>query len=229
MNAKDLLNQILQSGQELAQRGMQLAEKGLDIPGSGPARGEALGNLAKGAAAGGLMALLLGTRAGRGLAGPLMKIGGIAAIGAVAYSAWKKWQAGQKTGVADFGQSISGLSGPEAESRATILVRAMIAAAGSDGHLDERERSLITDRIASLELPDTERRLLQSGMEQNLDVRTIASLADSPGTASEIYLTSLLVVDSENEQERQYLNDLAEALQLPWDLVRQLEAEAAAD
>lgn len=229
MNAQELLNQILQGGQELARRGRELAEKGLGIPDSGPERDRALSDLGKGAAVGGLLALLVGTRGGRRLAGPLLKIGGIAAIGAVGYSAWKKWQANQSSPAVDPGQPVDRLDGRAAELRAITLVRAMIAAALADGHLDAREQALITERIASLELPDTERRLLQGELERGVDPAALASLADSPATATEIYLTSLLVIDEDNEPEREYLNRLAAALQLPWDLVRQLEAEAAAD
>ncbi len=229
MTTRDLLDQLLQSGRELAQRGRDLAGKGLSLPPEGPERDKALANLGKGAAAGGLVALLLGTRGGRRLAGPLLKLGGIAAIGAIGYSAWKKWQANQAGAPASLGQPINELSGHAVEQRSMTLIRAMIAAAGSDGHLDERERSLITDRIAGLELPDTERRLLQGEFDRSIDPADVAAMADSPSAAAEIYLTSLLVTDDENEAERGYLNQLATALNLPWDLVRQLEAEAAAE
>lgn len=228
MTAKEFLEQLLQSGQELAQRGKEFAEKGLGIPESGPERDRVMSNLGKGAAAGGLLALLIGTRAGRRLAGPMLKIGGIAAIGAVGYAAYKKWQSDQPGGGTDPGKSISELSGHAAEERSTKLIRAMIAAARADGHIDEREQELIVTRIAKIELPDTERRLLQNEMEREVKFSDIALMADSPAAAAEIYLTSLLIVDSENELEQKYLADLAKALDLPWDLVQKLEAEAAA-
>jgi uncharacterized membrane protein YebE (DUF533 family) len=229
MTSRDLLDQLLQSGRALAQRGIDLAGKGLSLPAEGPERDKALANLGKGAAVGGLVALLLGSRGGRRLAGPLLKLGGIAAIGAIGYSAWKKWQANQPGVQASLGQPISELSGHAIEQRSMALIRAMIAAASSDGHLDERERSLITDRIAGLELPDTERRLLQGEFDRSISAAEVAAMADSPSAAAEIYLTSMLVTDDENEAERSYLNQLAAALNLPWDLVRQLEAEAAAE
>lgn len=229
MTSRDLLDQLLQSGRELARRGIDLAGKGLNLPPEGPERDQALANLGKGAAVGGLVALLIGTRGGRRLAGPLLQLGGIAAIGAIGFSAWKKWQADQSGAPASLGQPISELAGHAAELRSMTLIRAMIAAANSDGHIDARERSLITDRLAGLELPDTERRLLQGEFDRRLDAAAVAAMADSPSAAAEIYLTSLLVTDDENEVERDYLNQLAKALNLPWDLVRQLEAEAAAE
>jgi uncharacterized membrane protein YebE (DUF533 family) len=228
MNAREFLNQLLQSGQQMAQRGKEMAEKGLSIPESGPERDQALANLGKGAAAGGLLALLVGTRAGRRLAGPLLKIGGVAAIGAVGYAAYKKWQANQPGDATPPGKPISELAGHESEQRSVNLVRAMIAAARADGHVDQREHDMIVGRIAGSELPDTERRLLQGEMDHALTAQDVAALADSRSAAAEIYLTSLLVIDTDNEMERQYLNELATALDLPWDLVRQLEAEAAA-
>ncbi len=228
MTAREFLEQLLQSGQQMAQRGREMAEQGINIPESGPQRDQALAHLGTGAAAGGLLALLVGTRAGRRLAGPLLKIGGVAAIGAVGYAAYKKWQADQPDAESDPGKPVGELDGHDAEQRSISLVRAMIAAAHADGHIDGREQQMIVDRIATLELPDTERRLLQGEIGRALDVTEVARLADSPAAATEVYLTSLLVVDAENEMERKYLHDLAAALNLPWDLVQQLEAEARA-
>ena len=168
MTAKEFLEQLLQSGQELAQRGKEFAEKGLGIPESGPEREQVICEPGQSAAAGGLLALLIGTRAGRRLAGPMLKIGGIAAIGAVGYAAYKKWRSDQPGDGTDPGKPISELSGHAAEERSIKLIRAMIAAARADGHIDERERDLIVTRIAGIELPDTERRLLQNEMEREI-------------------------------------------------------------
>ncbi len=92
MDARRIFDDLLSSGQQLARQGQQYLEKSFGVPADGPGRDQALGNLGKGAAVGGVLALLLGTRAGRRVAGPLLKIGGAAALGALGYAAYKKWQ-----------------------------------------------------------------------------------------------------------------------------------------
>ena len=59
-----------------------------------------------------------------------------------------------------------------------------------------------------------------------LDLKEIAAGADSPAAAAEIYLTSLLVIDQQNEQERAYLDDLAKELKLTPELVAAIESQA---
>ncbi len=227
MDAKKLLDQLLQSGQELAQRGRQLAEKGLGIPESGAERDKALSDIGKGAAVGGVLALLLGTGVGRRIAGPMLKIGGIAAVGTIGYSAYKKWQANHSAS-AEPGKPINELSADAASNRSLLLIRAMVAAANADGHIDENERRSIMTRIESLKLTADEHDTLKKEIDRPRTPEELATMSDSLCAASEIYLTSLLVIDEKDTDERNYLNQLAKSLNLPWDLVKQLEVEAAA-
>lgn len=224
MNIKELLDQLLHSGQQIAKKGLQHAEHGLGVPKSGPERERALSSLGKGAAVGGLLALLVGTRTGRRLGGSLLKIGGVAALGALGYSAFRKWQSGQ-SGNLDVGSPISKLDGDQAEQRSIKLVRAMIAAAMSDGHIDEHEQMGITARVSELDIPEEQREILKQEVNKPSDVRQIAAMADSQSAAIEIYIASLAVIDAQNEAERKYLDDLASALKLPAELVEQLENE----
>jgi uncharacterized membrane protein YebE (DUF533 family) len=54
-----------------------------------------LGNLGKGALAGGALVALLGTGAGRKLTGTAAALGGIGMLGKVAFDAFKTWQSDQ--------------------------------------------------------------------------------------------------------------------------------------
>lgn len=227
MSTRNLLESLLQSGQDLAQRGQKLAEQTLGIPESGPERDKALANLGKGAAVGGVLALLLGTRVGRRVAGPLLKIGGIAAVGTIGYNAYKKWQANQNSVVTP-GEPINKLTDESAQTRSLLLIRAMIAAANADGHIDESERAAISSRMQSSDMSPEDQAILRSEIDHPLSVEELAKQADSIIAKSEVYLTSLLLVDEQDTTEREYLNSLAQALGLPWELVKQLEAEAAA-
>ncbi len=227
MSTRNLLESLLQSGQDLAQRGQKLAEQTLGIPESGTERDKALANLGKGAAVGGVLALLLGTRVGRRVAGPLLKIGGIAAVGTIGYNAYKRWQANQNSVVTP-GEPINKLTDESAQTRSLLLIRAMIAAANADGHIDESERAAILSRMQSSDMSPEDQAILRAEIDHPLSVEELAKQADSIIAKSEVYLTSLLLVDEQDTTEREYLNSLAQALGLPWELVKQLEAEAAA-
>src|SRR5690606_608407 len=54
----------------------------------------------QGLAAGGLLGLLLGSRKGRKMAGSLITYGGAAALGLMAYRAFRNWQDGQRPATA---------------------------------------------------------------------------------------------------------------------------------
>ncbi len=109
-------------------------------------------------AAGALAAVLLGTGTGRAVTGSALKLGGLAAIGGLAYKAWQNYQNGnQPTESAPSGEpellpppadtDFHPSQAPQGEAEFTLsLVRAMIAAAKADGHIDDAERQKIGDR-----------------------------------------------------------------------------------
>ncbi|MGY6215909.1 tellurite resistance TerB family protein [Methylolobus aquaticus] len=228
MDSRSIIDLLLKSGQDLVSQGRTLAEAKLKIPESGPERDAMLAGLGKGAAVGGVLAVLLGTGAGRKLTGTTLKLGSLAAVGGLAYQAYQQWQRGQSAPVGDPGLSVDQLTGPAAEQRGLTLLRAMIAAAGADGHIDEAERRCIEQQLQTLGLEGAMLDLLQQELRQPLGVTDIAAAADSPAAAREIYLTSMSVIDDSNEQERAYLRELAAALALPPDLVALLESQARA-
>lgn len=223
MDARAFLDQLLHSAKDLSGRGRDMAEQKLGVPQAGAERDAMLSGLGKGALAGGALALLLGTGAGRRLTGTALKLGGLAAVGGLAYQAYKNWQAGQAQ--TEAGTPINELTGPQAEDRSRVLLRAMIAAAKADGHIDDKERANIESQLARLGLESDASRFIQEELAKPLDVDAIAAHSDSPETAAEIYLASRLVIDVDNDEERAYLNKLTAALNLPSELVAQLEAQ----
>jgi uncharacterized membrane protein YebE (DUF533 family) len=224
MDTRVILEQLLQAGQNLAKQGQGVAEKKLSIPEAGPERDAMLSGLGKGAAAASALALLLGTGAGRRVTGTALKLGSLAAIGTAGYQAYKNWQTSQ-AGTASPGKSIHELSDADAERRSLTLVKAMIAAAKADGHIDNQEKQTIQAQIQQLGLDPDAANLMQAEIEKPLDPDSIAQGADSPEAAVEIYLTSLLVIDSANAQEQAYLDNLATSLNLTPELVSQLKAQ----
>lgn len=228
IDAKSILEQLLKSGQELAAKGKAMAEQGLGIPTSGPDRDKTMSQLGKGAALGGLLALLLGTRSGRRITGSAVKYGTLAALGTVAYKAYKNWAASQGTkSDPDPRKFLSELPAEQIQSRSTKLVRAMIAAAKADGHLDDHERKRIEDQIAAMNLDSAAAGMLRQELARALDPREIAQGVDSAEEATEIYLASYLILDVDNVDERNYLDRLADALGITRELARKIEFEAA--
>lgn len=229
MALKDMLDQMLAAGRGLATQGQAYAEQKLNVPSDGPERDAALSNLGTGALAGGALALLLGTGAGRKLAGTAAAIGGIGALGKVAYDAFQSWQADQSTTAVQSGTPLGQLTGDAAEQRSRLLFRAMIAAAKADGHIDEAERAAIGSASSQIGLDDDTRLMLEAELARPLDAAEIAAGADSAEAAAEIYLASLFVIDIDQPSERAYLDRLASALKLEPGLAQQLEAKAYAN
>ena len=52
-------------------------------------------------------------------------------------------------------------------------------------------------------------------------------MADDTEVAAEIYIVSMLVTNIENDQEKKYMSSLADALELPTNVVQELESYRA--
>ncbi|MEM9603194.1 MAG: tellurite resistance TerB family protein [Pseudomonadota bacterium] len=231
MDTKTLLDELLNAGRELGQqakaKGSGLADSVLDLPDTGPERDAALAGLGKGAAAAGVLALLLGTDGGRKLTGTAIKLGSVAALGGVAWKAWQNWQAKQVAtpptdADAPVPRPVDALTGEAADLRSLRLLRAMIAAARADGHVDDEEQRRIEARLGEFDLPADAMALLQAEMQKPLQPNDVADGVTDPEEAAEIYLASLTVIDLDNFLERAWMDELARALALPDGLVQEL-------
>lgn len=224
MDAKTIMEQILQSGKDLAAKGKDVAEGKLGIPGEGADREVMVDGLKKGAAVGGVLALLLGTSFGRRLTGKALKYGSLAALGTVAFKAYQSHQQNQGQ-VAEAGQPVGDLDGPAAEKRSMTLLKAMLGAANADGHIDEQERTAIQAQLKQLNLDEQSMYLIHAELEKGLDMAALADEVDSPAAAAEVYLASRMIIDVNDMRERAYLDSLAGKLNLSRDLVDKLEEQ----
>ena len=233
MSAQSLLDQLLKTGLAAvndARSGLQgVADRG------------DLGKYATGAAAGGVLALLLGTRSGRRIGGSAIKLGSLAALGMLAYKTYNDWQAQQQptapaaaagaatsTTLAPLATAPLALPAPQAEAHGRVLLKALIAAAKCDGHLDDSERELVEAELRRSEADPAVRAWVEAELRSPVDAVAVAAGATTPELAAEVYLASVLVVDETNAQERAYLDALASALRLDAGLKAQLEARAVA-
>lgn len=240
MDANQLLENLLQSAKMIAEDGKTYASEGLDvakdqlaelkerielqIPEAGPERDAMLKNLGVGAAAGGLLALLVGTKSGRKMLSPAVKLGSLGALGAVGYKVYTEWQ--KRNELTESGIPIANLAGPEVNDRSVAILRAMIMAAQADGVIDDEEKKKIAQQIDAAGFSADVRDLIIPELEKPVDLKSLADAAGSKAAAVEMYLASLTVVDVQNDDERSYLDRLSEALGIEPLLQRELELAA---
>ena len=176
---------------------------------------------------------------GRPVTGSALKLGGLAAIGGLAYKAYQNYQNGGKPPIRD-GRAGAGIAAaarrhrlppsqaPQGEAEfALTLMRAMIAAAKADGHIDDEERKKIADRLALPASATTP----SSSSWRRWRRRSIGELVEAAQTEEqkvELYTASRLAIDPNSRAERGYLDLLAGRLRLPDALVDHVEATVSA-
>ncbi len=186
-------------------------------------------------ATGALAAILLGTKTGRNVAGTAIKLGGLAAIASVAYNAYQNYRDGNNPASTaekqpellpppadtDFHPSQA----PQGESEfALTLVRAMIAAANADGHIDDAERKRIADKLSLAGLGAEAEAVLMKEIENPLTIDQLVAAARTEAQKVELYTASRLTIEPDTRTERGYLDLLAGRLNLPDALVDHVEA-----
>ncbi|MBA4178210.1 MAG: DUF533 domain-containing protein [Leptothrix sp. (in: Bacteria)] len=225
MSAFSLLEQMLRSG----------------LPAQGTPQREDLTKYATGAAAGGVLGLLVGSKRGRRMGGAVLKYGSVAALGALAWKAYQDHQAQQartttaaappvpvQVQVPATPTTFAALPAPQLAAHSRAMLKALIAAAKADGHMDERERGLVHAEMQRIEADAATRDWVDAELASPVEPADVAAAASGPEMAAEIYLASLLVVDETSTMERAYLDALARELRLAPSLKADLEARAAA-
>jgi uncharacterized membrane protein YebE (DUF533 family) len=224
MNLTSYLEQLLKTGTSA----LGQATSGLQ-PGDGR-------KYATGAAVGGVLGLLLGSKSGRRMGGKALKAGSVVALGALAWKAYGDWQRQNATASASGAApgaawpapaGFAALPAPQLEIHSRAMLKALIAAAKSDGHMDEAERGQVEDALHRLNADAETRAWVDAELRRPVDPADVAATATSPEMAAEIYLTSVLVVDDTTVMERAYLDELARQLKLAPGLKAELEARAA--
>jgi uncharacterized membrane protein YebE (DUF533 family) len=223
MSAQSLLDQLLRSGTQA-------------LGGVRSSAGGDIGKYAAGAAVGGLLGLLLGSKRGRSVGGKALKYGSVAALGALAWKVYQDHQASQRAQAPDRAVGappatslprFDALPLPAMEQHGRAMLKAMIAAAKSDGHMDERERERVQAELQRLEPDEAMRRWVDEELRRPLDPADVAAGAATPEQAAEIYLASLVMVDETTPMERVYLDELARRLNLAPALKAELERRVA--
>ena len=212
-------------------------------PGSGSSLLDQLGALGAGAAAGGLAGSLLGSKKMRDVAGTVLQVGAVAAIGGLAYKAYQNYRQGRPVvpqAITDFLPGPARPSVPAAEPHsaleawippressgetATLILQTMIAAAVADGELDKVEYARIQERLLDSGFNGEEQLVLSQLIMRPCSIEQLAASAKTLEQRVEMYTAARLTVGDDTLAEREWLAQLATALQIEPQLKAHLDA-----
>ncbi len=229
MSTNKIFEQLLQGGKQF------IDEKKSSITSSDTTSKQVIdkmNNFGGGVVTGGILGALLGNKKSREYVGEAAKWGSLAAVGGAAYYAYQKWQKDTSqtqtsTPIAEVSEQADTpqLSHQPQSMNETLLLDAMISAARADGHIDDEERANIEKQLNNLGVVDEIQALIENALNKPLDPIALAKRVTSPEQACEVYLISLLVIDVDHFMERSYLDELAKQLNLPPELVQELEKQ----
>ena len=188
-----------------------------------PSGEQGLSKLVPGAL-GGLAGLLVANKSSRKLlakygTGALLAGGG-AIAGTVLWNKYKDRVRTAHSDEPDYGQHTSPL-----DLRTERLILALVFAAKSDGHIDDKERSAIEQQLREAGVEEQGRTLVAQAIEQPLDPQRLAQSVKNEEEALELYFLSCAAIDIDHFMERSYLNALGDALKIPQDVREGIEKD----
>ena len=189
-----------------------------------PSGDQGLSKLLVPGALGGLAGLLVANKSSRKLlakygTGALL-VGGGAIAGTVLWNKYKDRVRTAHSDEPDYGQHTSPL-----DLRTERLILALVFAAKSDGHIDEKERSAIEQQLREAGVEEQGRTLVAQAIEQPLDPQRLAQNVKNEEEALELYFLSCAAIDIDHFMERSYLNALGDALKIPQDVREGIEKD----
>lgn len=175
-------------------------------------------------ALGGLAGLLVASKSSRKLltkyGTSALLVGGGAVAGSVLWNKYKDKVRTAHQGEAQFGKTSSPL-----DIRTERLILALVFAAKSDGHIDEKERAAIEQQLREAGVEEQGRELVAQAIDQPLDPQRLARDIKNEEEALEVYFLSCAAIDIDHFMERSYLTALGDALKIPVDVREGIEAD----
>lgn len=106
------------------------------------------------------------------------------------------------------------------------MIRAMVFAAKSDGHIDDSEQAAINARLAQTGAGPEAAKMVNQAINEPLDPQLVAEGVSSPEEAMSLFLISSSVIRLDHFMENSYLDALAKALGLPEEMKAEIEQKA---
>jgi uncharacterized membrane protein YebE (DUF533 family) len=103
------------------------------------------------------------------------------------------------------------------------LIQVMVGAAHADGILDADEEKAILDRLRAMELEQDEMMFLLAELHNPRSVSELTAGIDDPGLAQTMYAVAVSTVVVDTDNERKWLDELAESLNISPDLQQFIE------
>ena len=189
-----------------------------------PSANQGLSKLLVPGALGGLAGLLVASKSSRKLltkyGTSALLVGGGAVAGSVLWNKYKDKVRTAHQGEAQFGKTSSPL-----DIRTERLILALVFAAKSDGHIDEKERAAIEQQLREAGVEEQGRELVTQAIDQPLDPQRLARDIKNEEEALEVYFLSCAAIDIDHFMERSYLTALGDALKIPVDVREGIEAD----
>ncbi len=187
------------------------------------------------ATAGGLGAVVLGTKTGRSAALGAAKLGALALIGGLAYEAYQNYQQGRPmlntaSGfAAEQAPSGSGFE-PQAVTNETavLYIRAMIAAAAADGRIDPAEQAKIMGGLKQAGLEQEAHDFIVQEIQNPATADQLAAACQSGEQAVQVFTAARIAIDLDTNEENDFLVDLATKLGIDGKLAQHIDAAANA-
>lgn len=216
----DILGSLLGSlGKMIGGSPSQGKETQVSSAGIGDLLGGLLDNKAAAGAVGAVIGSLMG--GGSGAVKGAVGGGGLAMLASLAMAAMKK------SGQAPSGESnilsesniFKELSKPleeqNLEDDAQVIVKAMINAAKADGKIDKSEIDKIIGKLDDDGLEQKEKEFFMTEANKPMDMdAVVASAANKPEMAAQIYAASMLAIEVDTHAEKKYMQNLASGLGL---------------
>ncbi len=189
------------------------------------------------AGAGGLGAIVLGTRTGRGMVGTAAKLGALALIGGLAYKAFQNYQDGRPLISNDDPRRLLSEPAPTgtgfepdaiSNDTATLYIRTMIAAAAADGRIDAAEHQKILGGLQQAGVGAEAQAFLEQEIQNPATAEDLAAAVSSPQEAVQVYTAARLAIDPDTREEAGFLGELAQRLGIDADLAGHIDATAKA-
>ena len=246
-NIGDILGSLIGSGQQSTSGGSMadvlggLLGGGRQQPQAGGGIGDLLGSLIGGGGAtqqrqapsGVGMGDLLGSLLGGGGSSSSQNntgLGGAGGLGGLLGAAVSKYAQAQNQAAPNpapdhYEHLPQGLGQKEATDQATLIIRAMINTAKSDGTIDKAEQEKIIGKLGDVTQAEIE--FVRNEFNAPLDVD--AFIQSIPrGMEQQIYAVSLMAIDLDNNKEAKYLGQLADGLRIQPKLANQIHEQLGA-